>query len=109
MLTDDIRKGIQQRASVDDEWDYGVQQSWKYVLSIISQNPEGIISFLENDCTGEELSWLSEIFNEIIDIFPNHSVIDILRKTADKYPVETEKYNIQYCIDEAESHLFSVS
>lgn len=105
MISEKIRKGIEQRAAVDDEWDYGVKESWKKVLAIIAESIEETISFIENDCTANEFSWLSEIFDEIIDIFPNKKIIDALRKAAQKYPEETEKYNINYCIDMAESHL----
>ena len=31
MITEKIRKAIAQRATVNDEWDYGVQQSQKAV------------------------------------------------------------------------------
>lgn len=109
MITDKIRKGIERRASVDDEWDYGIKQSWKNVLAIISENLEDTIYFIENDCTGDEFSWLSEIFNEIIDIFPTQRIIEALRKTAKKYPIEVKKYNINFCIDEAEGYLEFIS
>ena len=105
MITDRIREGIKQRASVNDEWDYGINQSWKNVLKIISENFEDTIYFIENDCTGDEFSWLSEIFNEIIDIFPSERIIEARRKTAKKYPEEVEKYNINSFISEADSHL----
>ena len=29
MITEKLRKAIANRAATDDEWDYGVQQSWK--------------------------------------------------------------------------------
>ena len=107
-MIDEIKKAIQKRASVNDEWDYGVEQSWKVVLDIISKDMDKTISFFENDCTGDEFAWLSEIFDEIIDIFPEQKIIDILRKTAKKYPEEVEKYNIEYFINEAEEHLMFI-
>ena len=69
MMTEKIRKAIAYRTAIDDEWDYGVQQSWDKVLSIISENPDAVVNFIENDCTASEFSWLSEIYNKIIDIF----------------------------------------
>lgn len=87
------------------EWDYGVQQSWKEVLAIISESLDDTVNFIENDCTPNEFSWLSEIYNKIIDIFPSQKIITALRKTASKYPDEVEKYNLNYCIDEAEGYL----
>lgn len=105
MITEKIRKAIAQRATVNDEWDYGVQQSQKAILSIISESPDDTIHFIENECTADELSWLSEIYDEMIDIFPSQRLIEALRKAADKYPEEVKKYNLDTCIDEAEGHL----
>ena len=51
MITEKIRKAIAQRATVNDEWDYGVQQSQKAILSIISESPDDTIHFIENECT----------------------------------------------------------
>ena len=104
-LADKKRKAIAQRATVNDEWDYGVQQSQKAILSIISESPDDTIHFIENECTADELSWLSEIYDEMIDIFPSQRLIEALRKAADKYPEEVKKYNLDTCIDEAEGHL----
>lgn len=105
MMTEKLRKAIANRASTDDEWDYGVQQSWKEVLAIISESLDDTVNFIENDCTPNEFSWLSEIYNKIIDIFPSQKIITALRKTASKYPDEVEKYNLNYYIDEAEGYL----
>lgn len=74
-------------------------------MSIISESFVGIIDFIENDCTADDFSWLSEIYDDIIDIFPSERIIEALRKTADKYPEEVKKYNLLYCIDEAEKRL----
>ena len=41
MITEKLRKAIANRAVTDDEWDYGVQQSWQEVLSIISKSHNG--------------------------------------------------------------------
>ena len=93
MITEKLRKAIANRAATDDEWDYGVQQSWKEILSIISESLDDIVDFVENDCTADEFSWLSEIYNEIIDVFPSKRIITALRKTASKYPDEVKKFN----------------
>lgn len=75
------------------------------MLAIISESLDDTVNFIENDCTPNEFSWLSEIYNKIIDIFPSQKIITTLRKTASKYPDEVEKYNLNYCIDEAEGYL----
>ena len=105
MINESIRNAIEKRAAISDEWDYGIRQSWKVVLSTMSESFGDTINFIENDCTADELSWLSEIFNEIVDMFPSKMLIAAFKKAASKYPAEVEKYNLNYCINEAEEHL----
>ena len=105
MTTEEIRKTIKKRSTINNEWDYGIQQRRDDILKVLSENLNETINFIENNCTAEEFSWLSEIFNEIIDIFPSKIIIETLRKTAKKFPIEVEKYNINYFINEADKHL----
>ena len=65
MITDEIRASISKRASTDDEWDFGVKQCWDEEIAILSRNIEDTIAFLENDCTADEFSWLSEVFDDV--------------------------------------------
>ena len=67
MITDEIRASISKRASTDDEWDFGVKQCWDEEIAILSRNIEDTIAFLENDCTADEFSWLSEVFDDVAE------------------------------------------
>lgn len=105
MTTETIREAIKNRSLTDDEWDYGVEQCWKTVLALMAGNHDEVVDFIENECTADEFSLLSEIYSDIIDVLPSGKIIDALRKTAGKYPDESKKYNLHYCIDMAEGHL----
>lgn len=80
----------------------------KKYFQLYSESLDGIVDFIEDNCTADEFSLLSEIYDEIIDVFPSKRIITALRKTASKYPDEVKKYNLNYCIDEAEGHLESL-
>ena len=105
----EIKNAIEKRASVNDEWKEGVEQSWRELLDIIAKDYNDFISFLENDCTGDDLAWLSEIYDEIIDIFPKQKIIDELRNVAMKFPNEVKEYNIESFINDAEEHLMFIT
>ena len=60
---------------------------------------------MKTECTADEFSWLSEIFREIVEICPSQEFVDELYKLAEKYPEETEKYNVISFINEAAGYL----
>lgn len=105
MITEEIRNAIKKRAATDDEWDFGIEQCWKEEIAILSQNIDDTIIFFEQECTADEFSWLSEIFDELIEKLPDSRIIKVLKNTAKKYPEECQKYNILDFIDSAQARL----
>ena len=105
MITEEIRAAIKERAATDDEWAYGVQKCWNKEIEILSRNMEGTIRFLESDCTADEFSWLSEIFDDVAEKTQSRAFVDCLYRVAKKYPQETKKYYINHVIQFAEKTL----
>lgn len=101
MFTDDIRCALIKRKSIDDEWDYGVQLCWQEEIKIMSQDMDKTIDFLDNECTAEEFSLLSEVFEDIAEQTQSQPFVDCLYRVAKKYPEETQKYNVMSFIDTA--------
>lgn len=101
MFTDDIRYAITKRKSVDDEWDYGIQLCWQEETKIMSQDMDKTVEFLDNECTAEEFSLLSEVFEDVAEQTQSQAFVDCLYRVAKKYPEETKKYNVMSFIDTA--------
>lgn len=72
--------------ATDDKLDYGVKQCWKEKIELLSRNINNTIIFLENDCTAEDFSWLSEVFEEVAKITQSHAFVDCINRVAKKYP-----------------------
>ena len=70
-------------------------------IELFARNLQETISFLENDCTADQLSWISEVFEKISVKLQSWDFIDALRRCADKYPEECKVYNIRECIEYA--------
>ena len=70
-------------------------------IELFSRNLQETVDFLDNDCTGEQLVWLSEVFEEISAKLQSWDFIDALNRCADKYPEECKVYNIRECIEYA--------
>lgn len=102
MIKDRIIPIIEEREAIDDEWDYGIEQCHKKLIALFTENINESIKFLDNYCTADQFSWLSEVFDEIAEITQSHAFIDALKRLAVKYPDETKEYNILSFIESAE-------
>lgn len=85
-----------------DEWDYGMEQCHQQLIKLITEDINKSIEFLDNDCTAEQFSWLSEVFDEIAEATRSKEFIEALKRLAEKYPEETKTYNIMSFIESAE-------
>ncbi len=101
MMTEKFREIIRKRADIDDESYVEVEKCWEEMVDIFSSNINETILFI-NKCTEDEFSWLSEIFDRIAEKTHSKEFIITLYKVAEKYPEETEKYNIVDFIKSAE-------
>ena len=70
-------------------------------IELFSRNLQETIDFLDNDCTADQLSWMSEVFEDISAKLQSWDFIDALGRCADKYPEECKIYNIKECIEYA--------
>lgn len=89
MQFNEFHEIINKRASIDDEWFTEVEKCWNDMTRIFTEDINKTILFLDV-CTADEFSWLSEIFDDIAKETHSKDFIRALRKTADKYPYETQ-------------------
>lgn len=97
----EFREIIKKRTSIDDEWYTEIEKCWEEMTNIFSADIDKTIQFLDI-CTADEFSWLSEIIENVAKRNKSKDFIAALRKTADKYPEETQQYNIVDFIESAE-------
>lgn len=105
MITEKIRKAIDERRNTDDEWEFGVEQCWEQETKILSEDIQQTLSFLDNECTAEEFSWLSEIFDRVAEKTQSRDFIECLYRVARKFPEECNTYNVLEFIKGAEQRL----
>lgn len=97
-MQEEIRAAIQKRISTDDEWTYGVSQCWSEEIEILSRSIKDTIAFLETDCTADEFSWLSEVFEQVAKRTQSRAFVDCLYSVARKYPDVCEMYHIDFVL-----------
>lgn len=96
---------IHEREQTDDEWTEGVQKCQEELISVLCEDIDGTLQYLRSECTADEFSWISEVFDEIAIRTKSREFIAVLRVLVEKYPEETEEYNIIPFIDSAECQL----
>ena len=96
---------IHEREQTDDEWAEGVQKCQEELVSVLCEDFDSTLQYLRSECTADEFSWISEVFDEIAIRTQSREFIAVLRILAEKYPEETEEYNIIPFIDSAECQL----
>ena len=74
-------------------------------IALFTRSLAETVWFLDNDCTAEQLIWLSEVFEEISAKLQSWEFIDALSRCFGKFQKECEGYSIKDCISFAEGQL----
>ncbi|AWX53983.1 MULTISPECIES: hypothetical protein [Brevibacillus] len=91
---DMIKKIIEKRTSLHPD-DPRIVECWGELTEIFSRNEQFVMDVLEQ-CSEEEIFWLSEIFEDISLYLQSSSFIRFLRSIQKKYPNIDIELDIQY-------------
>lgn len=104
-IASEYNRLLDERKKIEDIDDWDNTPVIKEMIKLFTSNMNETIEFIETECTAEQFSWLSEIFDDIARASNSKAFIKALRCTAKKYPQTTKKYNIEYFIDCAEEQI----
>ena len=106
-LAAELREVLKLRDQIEEESqgnDYaGIEKCWKREVELLTADMNETLLYLDNECTADEFSWISEVVEDVAEITQSKRFIDALRRLAEKYPEETKEYNIISFIDSAEA------
>ena len=88
-----LRTELEHRLSLDVNDDYGIEESWKNLTSILSDNIVDTINFFSKECTDEEFFWLSEVFSDISEVVQNKEFVQVLRSRLSQVTRESYDQN----------------
>lgn len=75
----DLRAKLAHRLTLDVNDDYGIEESWKELTKILSESVNDTIRFFSDECSDEELFWLSEVFSDVSEIVQSKQFVQTLR------------------------------
>ena len=97
--TDAIRAIIAKRAATDDEWQAGVERCWAELTDALTEDLGAARRFLLEDCTADEASWVSEVYDDIVLRTQSREYVDLLRDSIRRFPHLAEKYGLDENLD----------
>lgn len=100
VIKNEMSNILEIRKSKHIEDDFGIQDCWNKMIWVLSQDLDLTISYLE-ECSEEDLNWISEVFEEISENLNSYQFIKCLRTLDKKYP----KLNMTKDIDLAEDYI----
>lgn len=89
----ELRKELSHRLSIDMNDYCRTNESWRKLTEILSENISETIRFFQQECTDEELFWLSEVFEEVVEETQSKELIQVLRDRLAQ--VTPERYDQQ--------------
>ncbi|MBT1166148.1 hypothetical protein [Bifidobacterium simiarum] len=100
-MNPNIRQAIQQRARTIDEDYIMVEKAWKDMVAACTSNVDETVHFIDTQCTADELSWLSEVYDELIDQTQSPGLAVSLYNAIIRNPEENKRYSLMPTLDEA--------
>lgn len=82
-----------------------IEPLWEKEIELFTKDIQRAIDFVKNDCTANQFSWMSEVWDEIAEKTKSREFVDALKETAKRFPKECQEYNIQGAIESAEGYL----
>lgn len=105
MMVEDIRRVIEKRVKIPDEWSDGVERCCNEEIEILTRDMDETIRYLENDCTDVEFVLLSEVFDDVAAKTQNREFVECLYRVAQKFPEKCKEYYVDRVLRYAEGAL----
>ncbi|MGE7949916.1 hypothetical protein [Lysinibacillus sp. NPDC093688] len=93
MFEEKVRAVLGARALLDDN-DPRIEQKWEELIVLLSEDENLTLNFLQV-CTKTELSFLSEVFEEVAYTLQSKKYIELLYYLDQRYPDLNLKRSIQ--------------
>ena len=74
---------------------------WRKEIEVLTSDLDTAICFIQRECTDEELFWMSEIFDDMIQKTRSAELLTSLGKRVEDVQDEKQRAEIINCIEEA--------
>lgn len=99
-ISDQIKENLEDRRKLNPNDDFGIERNWEKLTNILSENEDETINYLKN-CSKEEVSWISEVFDDVSEKLQSKKFIACLRELDQEFP----DLKLTFFIDNAENYI----
>ena len=96
---------IAERKAWQGDIDYERNPIVQAMVELLTKDVDQTVQFLKAECSSEQMIWLSEILDEIIEITKSQQIIDACYIVTERYPEVAKEYNIKFFIGSAAEYL----
>ena len=108
-IKEEYPKLVREQQAVSPELpDWDKTQPFTQAIELLGENAQETIDFILNDCTSEQLLWMSVIAVEVATRLRTRKFTDALKVVAERYSAELAGYNVNECIKDAEAALADI-
>ena len=100
-----FREVFKRRDETHSEYTYGLEMCWKEEVEILAEDIPSTIEYLQNQCTADEFSWISEIIDDLAEKTKSRELVECYKSLMAKFPEEAKRYHVDFCIECAEGFL----
>ena len=104
-IAKEYTKLVAERKGWQGDIDYEHNPVVRAMIGLLTKDVEQTVHFLKEECSSEQMIWLSEILDEIIEITKSKKIVDACYIVAERYPEAAKEYNIKFFIDSAAEYL----
>lgn len=97
--SDKIRAIIRKREAMSDEWPAGLEECWNELVDALTEDIDTTRRYLLDECTADEASWVSEVYDEIVYKTQSREYINLLRQSIKRFPEESAKLHMAENLD----------
>ncbi len=106
MDTIKFREIIKKISELDPNAYIEIEKCWRAEVSVLSEDVNSTIYFLNNECTEDEYAWISEIIDDLISVTQSKDLLNSYKHLMQKFPNACSTYNISFAIECAEDTLY---
>ncbi|EAE1303243.1 hypothetical protein G7175_000935 [Listeria monocytogenes] len=99
-ISNQIKGNLEQRRSINEEDDFGLERNWAELTNILSMNEDETINYLKN-CSKEDVLLISSVFDDVSEKIQSRKFISCLRELDKKFP----DLKLTFFIDDAEGYI----
>lgn len=91
-LAKEYRTLVEKRKKIEYIVEWETEPTIQMMIRVLIRDIDETIKFLDTECTADEISWISEIFDELVEITQSRKLFNALQRTINKYPEEDKKH-----------------